>query len=43
MPFWNVRKLLALVALHVQPVCVVTVILPVVPPSGAVVVAGLIE
>ena len=43
MPFWNVRKLLVLVALHAQPVCVVTVMLPVVPVWGAVVVAGLIE
>jgi hypothetical protein len=43
LPFVNVKKLLALVALHAQPVCVVTVMLPVVPPYGAVVVAGLIE
>ena len=43
LPFVNVKKLLALVALHAQPFCVVTVMLPVVPPYGAVVVAGLIE
>jgi hypothetical protein len=42
-PFWNVKKLLLLVALHAQPVCVVTVIVPFVPVCGAVLVAGLIE
>ena len=42
-PFWNVRKPLLLVALQAQPVCVVTVIVPVAPVSGAVVLAGLIE
>ena len=42
-PFVKVKKLLPLVALHVHPVCVVTVMVPLVPVSGAVVVAGLIE
>ena len=42
-PFWNVKKLLLLVALHVQPDCVVTVMLPLVPVYGAVAETGLIE
>ena len=42
-PFWNVKKLLPLVALHAQPVCVVTVMVPVVPPYGALLLVGLIE
>ena len=42
-PSANVRKLLALVALHVQPVCVVTVTVPLVAGSDTFSVAGLIE
>jgi hypothetical protein len=42
-PFWNVRKLLALVALHAHPVGVVTVTLPLVPVAGALLLAGVIE
>ena len=33
-PFWNVRTPLGLLALHAQPVCVVTVTVPVVPVAG---------
>ena len=42
-PFWNVRKLLLLVALQAQPVCVVTVMLPLVPACGALMPVGLME
>jgi hypothetical protein len=42
-PFWNVRKLLALVAPHVHPVCVVTLIVPVVPAAATLRLEGLIE
>ena len=42
-PFWNVRKLLPLVALQAQPAWVVTVTLPLVPPAGALMLVGLIE
>jgi hypothetical protein len=42
-PFWNVRKGLALVALHAQPGCVVTVTTPVLAVSLTLVVAGVIE
>ena len=42
-PFWNVRKLLALVALQAHPVCVVTATLPLDPVSGALLLVGVIE
>ena len=42
-PFWNVRKLLALVALQAQLLGVVTVTLPLAPVSGAVLLVGVIE
>ena len=42
-PFWNVRKLLALVALQAHPLCVVTATLPLVPVSGALLLVGVIE
>ena len=42
-PFWKVRKLLPLVALHAHPLCVVTMTLPLVPVSGAVLLVGVIE
>ena len=42
-PFWNVRAVLALVALHAQPVCVVTLMVPLVPAADALVLVGLME
>ena len=42
-PFWNVRKLLELVALQAQLLDVVTVTLPLAPVSGAVLLVGVIE
>ena len=42
-PFSNVRKLLALVALQAQLACVVTVIVPVAAASDTLIVVGLIE
>ena len=42
-PFWNVRKLLALVALQAHPSCVVTATLPLDPASGALLLVGVIE
>ena len=41
-PFWNVRKLLALVALHGQPIGVEMATLPLVPAAGAFMAVGLI-
>jgi hypothetical protein len=42
-PFVNVRKALPLVALHVHPACVVTLIVPDAAVAVTVVLAGLIE
>ena len=42
-PFWIVRKLLALTAVHAQAVGVVTAIVPLVAVAGAVTLPGLIE
>jgi hypothetical protein len=42
-PFWNVRKGLAVVAPQAQPVWVVTVTLPFIPVARAATVAGVIE
>ena len=42
-PFWNVRKLLPLVALQAQLLGVVTVMLPLAPVSGALLLLGVIE
>ena len=42
-PFWKVRKVLALVALQVQLACVVTVIVPLAAASDTLIVVGLIE
>jgi hypothetical protein len=42
-PFWNVRKLVVLVALHAQPLCVLTLMLPVAAAAETLVLAGLIE
>ena len=42
-PFWNVRKLLPLTAVHAQPAGVVTVTVPLEPVLGAVMFGGLIE
>jgi hypothetical protein len=40
-PFWNVRALLLLLALHGQPVCVVTVMVPLAAASNTLIVVGL--
>ena len=42
-PFWNVRTLLALVALQAQPAWVVTVTVPLAAASNTLIDAGLIE